>query len=220
MIARVLFLGSGLIYLVLGAWLGGGGVLMSWLGLSLFLIGVAYVLGDPRLLGKRSDGSFRLIPLLVHAPFFLSAWLALQLRRRRGEPAWNEVAPGVFVGRMSPLRELPPGAPWVIDLTCELMPPREVRGPRYRCLPTLDGTAPAREAFWSLVNEIASVEGPVFIHCAAGHGRSATFAAAVIVKRGLAADVDAAEALMKSRRPRIALVSAQRALVSSGELLG
>jgi protein-tyrosine phosphatase len=111
--------------------------------------------------------------------------------------------------------ELSPGTQWVIDLTCELIPPREVRGLRYRCLPTLDGTAPAHAAFWPLVKEIAAAEGPVFIHCAAGHGRSATFAAAVMVARGIAADVEAAEALMQRHRPRISLVASQRALVSS-----
>lgn len=216
MVARVFFLGSGLLYLGLGWWLGGPGALMSWLGLSLFLIGVSYVRGDARLLGKRHDGTFALLGLLVHAPFLGAAWLAWRLRRGRGEPAWNEVAPGLYVGRMSKPHELPPGTKWVIDLTCELLPPREVRGLRYRCLPTLDGTAPAHGTFWPLVKEVAAAEGPVFIHCAAGHGRSATFAAAVIVERGLAADVEAAEALMQRTRPRIALVDSQRALVKSG----
>ncbi len=37
------------------------------------------------------------------------------------------------------------------------------------------------------------------------------------MRRGLAADVDAAEAMMKARRPRIWLGAAQRALVISGE---
>jgi protein-tyrosine phosphatase len=215
--ARAFFLGSGLAYLALGSWLGGPGALMSWLGLSLFLIGVAYVMGSARLMGKRSDGSFPVLALVVHAPFLISAWLALELRRRRGEAPWNEVAPGIFVGRMSPLRELPPGVRWVIDLTCELVPPRGVRGPTYRCLPTLDGTAPPDETFWPLVKEVAQLDAPVFIHCAAGHGRSATFAAAVMVQRGLAADVDAAEAMMKRQRPRVALGAAQRALVQSGD---
>ncbi|MDP1822340.1 MAG: hypothetical protein Q8L48_03830 [Archangium sp.] len=215
--ARGFFLGAGVLYLVLGLRLGPSGAAMSWLGLSLFLIGVAYVRGSARGMGKRRDGSFHLLALLVHAPFLLAAWLAWQLRRRRGEPAWNEVAPGIFVGRMATSSELPPGAPWVIDLTCELVPPRAVRGDRYRCLPTLDGTAPEHEPFWALVAELAALDAPLFIHCAAGHGRSATLAAAVIVERGHAADVDAAETLMKRQRPHVALGRAQRALVMSGQ---
>ena len=211
--ARAFFLGSGLLYLWLGFRLGNAGALMSWLGLSLFIIGLAYLVGSASLMGKRRDGSFHPLGLLVHAPFLLAAWLAWQLRRRRAEAAWNEVAPGIFVGRMSPPGALPPGEPWVIDLTCELIPPRRVRGERYRCLPTLDGTAPAAAPFWALVREVAALEAPLFIHCAAGHGRSATLAAAVIVERGLAADVDAAEAMMRRHRPRVALGRAQRALV-------
>lgn len=176
--ARVFFLSSGLLYLWLGFKLGTMGVLVSWLGVSLFTMGVAYVVRSASLMGKRRDGSFHPVGLLLHAPFLLVAWLGWQLRRRRSEPAWNEVAPGIFVGRMSSPRELPPGSPWVIDLTCELLPPRRLRGERYRCLPTLDGTAPDRDPFWALVHEVVALEAPLFIHCAAGHGRSATLAAA------------------------------------------
>jgi hypothetical protein len=214
-IARGFFLLSGGVYLLLGFRLGTSGWLMSWLGLSLLIIGIAYARRSPTLMGKRPDGSFHPLGLLVHAPFLGAAWLAWQLRRRRSEPAWNEVAPGLFVGRMSPAAELPPGSPWVIDLTCELIPPRAVRGARYRCLPTLDGTAPEPESFWALVKELVHVDAPLFIHCAAGHGRSATLAVAVILERGLAADAAAAEALIKASRPRVALGRDQRRLVNS-----
>jgi protein-tyrosine phosphatase len=101
----------------------------------------------------------------------------------------------------------------VIDLTCELIPPRGVRGDRYRCLPTLDGTAPEPVQFWALVKELAVLEAPLFIHCAAGHGRSATLAVAVMLERRLAADADAAEATIQRSRPRVRLGRDQRALV-------
>jgi protein-tyrosine phosphatase len=214
-VARLFFLGAGLLYVVLGMRLGTRGVLMTWLGVSLFVTGVAYLTARPQLFGKRRDGSFAWLGLLVHAPFLAAAWVAWQLRRRRGEPAWNEVAPRIYVGRMTPLAELPPGAPWVIDLTCELLPPAKVRGERYRCLPTLDGTAPERVAFWALAKELATVDGPLFIHCAAGHGRSATLAVAVMLERGLARDAATAEAMIQQNRPRVALGVEQRALVQS-----
>jgi protein-tyrosine phosphatase len=68
-------------------------------------------------------------------------------------------------------------------------------------------------AFAALAREVAAVSGPVFIHCAAGRRRSATLAAAVIIARGLARDVDAAEALMKLKRPVVRLGQQQRALL-------
>ena len=45
-------------------------------------------------------------------------------------------------------------------------------------------------------------------------GRLATFAAALMIQRGLVANVEQAEAALKAKRPRIALGQAQRALVA------
>ncbi len=212
-IARAFFLGFGIFYLAVGCMLGLRGLLMAWLGASLLLMGLAYTRRSSRLLGKRTDGSFQYFAMLVHAIFFAVAWVAW--KNRRIEDAWNEVVPGIFVGRMTTFEKLPPGEPLIIDMTCELFPPPKVRGPRYRCLPTLDGTAPEATAFRALVKEAAAYPGPVFACCAAGHGRSATMAAAVIVARGLARTADQAEAMMQSKRPRIGLGADQRLLVSS-----
>lgn len=215
-VARAVFLGIGLLYFVLGVGLGPRGVLMAWLGLSFFVVGLAYSFRAPRLMGKRPDGTFHWLGLVVHAPFLAATWAYWQWRRRRGEPVWNEVAPGIYVGRMAGVAELPPGAPHVVDLTVELIPARAIRTGKYRCLPTLDATAPEDQAFWKLVESVAALDGPLFIHCAAGHGRSATVAAAVMMRRGLAPDADAAEKQMRAARPRVKLNPMQRALLARG----
>lgn len=212
--ARAVFLGVGLLYLVLGVGLGTRGLFAAWMGLSFFVVGLAYSFRAPRLMGKRRDGSFHLLGLLVHAPFLAATWVYWHWRRRGREPVWNEVAPGIYVGRMARPAELPPGAPHVVDLTVELIAARAIRRGSYRCLPTLDATAPEDEAFWALIDALAPLEGPLFIHCAAGHGRSATVAAAVLMRRGLAADVDAAEKQMQAARPRIRLNRDQRKLLA------
>ncbi len=208
------FLGLGALCIAYGWRAGGTGVLMVWLGVSFCVVGVAYLARSPRLMGKRADGRFSALGLLVHWPFLGASWLAWQLRRRRHPTAWNEVADGVFLGRMATLAELPPGEVRVVDLTCELWPPRKVLGPRYTCLPTLDGTAPEAAAFWALAEELARDTSPVFIHCAAGRGRSATLAAALLLARNLATDVGAAEALLQARRPQVRLSTMQRALLA------
>lgn len=64
-----------------------------------------------------------------------------------------------------------------------------------------------------LVRKVARWQGGVYIHCASGHGRSATVAAAVLMVRGLAADAKAAENLMKRVRPGIRLSLGQRRLL-------
>ena len=84
------------------------------------------------------------------------------------------------------------------------------------CLPTLDGTAPPADGLLKLVDTVESRDpsGPVYVHCAAGHGRSATVAAALMLRRGLAADVASAEATMREARPGIHLNRAQRACLA------
>ncbi len=210
-IAQGLYLGFGALYLVLGLALGLRGVLMAWLGVSLLVMGVSYSLNSARLLGKRSNGTFHPLAMVVHWVYLFTAWAAW--KNRRIEDAWNEVAPGIFVGRMAPKDKFPPGVTLAIDMTCELLAPMAVRESEYRCLPTLDGTAPSEGPFRALVAEAAKHPGPVFVFCAAGHGRSATMAAAIIVARGLAKNADEAEAMMQAKRPHVGLGAAQRALV-------
>ena len=65
------------------------------------------------------------------------------------------------------------------------------------------------EAFLVLVREVAQWPGAVYIHCAQGHGRTGTFAAAVLLAKGHCDSVDAAVARLRAVRPRLALGKAQ-----------
>jgi protein-tyrosine phosphatase len=109
--------------------------------------------------------------------------------------------------------ELPQGVGLVVDLTCELAEPRPIREGSYRCLPTLDGGAPDREQFVAVVQEVARFKGSTFIHCAAGHGRSATLAAGVLLAKGIVGSVEEAEALLRSKRRGVFLTRSQRRLL-------
>ena len=101
----------------------------------------------------------------------------------------------------------------VVDLTAELPAAEAVRAREgYLCSPVLDGTSPDAATLALLVARLRHLEG-VLVHCVAGHGRSATLAAALLIERGIARDVDEAEALMRRRRPGIRLSSAQREAV-------
>jgi protein-tyrosine phosphatase len=194
--------------------LGGVGWLLLWPASSFGLVGLGYLGVGPRVLGKREHGSRAPWARLLHAPFFAFSRLGwLSLRLLRNEACSNEVAPGLHVGRLCSVAELPGGVDLVVDLTSEFVESQAVRAKAtYRCVPTLDGLAPPQAAFVALVAEVAGFEGTVYVHCAFGHGRAATFAAAVLVARGLAADMFAAEALMKTRRPAVRLSRAQRRL--------
>lgn len=207
-------LGAGLIgaaYVVSGpAWV------VAWPALSVSVVGLGYLGLGPRVFGKRDDGTIAPANLVLLFPYHVVAWLRLRLDALRAkEDPWNEVAPGLFLGRrLTSIDELPPATAAVIDLTAEFRATPGIRERcEYRTLPTLDTAAPDYEAFRELTRWAAAHPGPVYVHCAAGHGRSAALAAGVLVLRGEVADAKAAEAYLKKARPLVSLHRAQRVVV-------
>jgi protein-tyrosine phosphatase len=71
-----------------------------------------------------------------------------------------------------------------------------------------------------MVERVAAVDCPVYVHCAHGYGRAAMLAAAVLIARGHAANLDEAERLLKRARPKIHLARRQRRLVASSCIAG
>ena len=213
-IAVILFAVAGLFAaaaLLAGPW----GLLLWWIAGTAILIGKAYLIPWPGVMGKRASGivpMYRSAILLPHVLFTIwMGWLKSRLSR---EPIWDEVAPGLYVGRRCPGDELPEGIEVVVDLTCERTEPRGLReAPTYYCLPTLDGTAPERRRYRALVKRLIPDLRPMYIHCAMGHSRSATVAAGVIIGRDIVKTVAAAEQLMKRVRPKVHLTRTQRVLV-------
>lgn len=212
----VLFLVLGVSLAGLAALIGGAGFALLWPASSVVVVSAAYLRERPAALGKRADGTLAPSALLLLAPYlvltFCIWWIERALSR---EDAADEVAPGLWVGRRPLASELPAEVGIVVDLTAELPEPAAVRRRAgYLCLPVLDGAAPAADALRGLVERLRDERG-ILLHCASGHGRSATVAAALMLDRGLARDVDEAEAAMRARRPGIRLNAVQRELLRS-----
>ena len=184
-----------------------GGIVRAlwvWTAIACAVACGAYLRNRPQWLGKR-DGAASLRALVV-LPYLLAFRVATRLMRW-----WREVdrptcvAPGIWVsGRIT---ALPSGVSTVVDLVAEYAPPRHIRRlPGYRSLPVLDGGVPPdTDVFLALVRELAAPSaGDVLVHCDSGRGRAPTFAAALLVARGLAPDVTSALSAIRARRPVIA----------------
>jgi protein-tyrosine phosphatase len=173
----------------------------AWTTVACVIAAAAYLTNRPAWLGKcHGRWSARSILML---PYLAAFRVACGLMRWwRGGDAPTLIAPGLWVGgRIT--APLPPDVTHVVDLVAEYLEPRHGRAlSGYRSLPTLDGGVPSDiEQFTNLVRELAGVDGAVLVHCDSGRGRAPTFAAALLVARGLADDVDAAIALVQCARP-------------------
>ena len=189
--------------------------LWLWPAAVLLATSVVYLVGMPRVFGKRRDGTLAWYAWLPWGPLFAYQWVVHALTRAlTTEPVATEVMPGVWVARRPRARELPPDVAIVIDLCAEFPAARGItEGRAYLAIPTLDATAPTPLEIVQAVEAVISANGGAFVHCAFGHGRSATVAAAIMIRRGYAT-LDDVEPRMRAARPRIGLNSRQRAALA------
>lgn len=196
---------------------GGFWLLLAWSGAAFSIAGAAYLAPAPWVFGKAGDGSMRAFPRLLLLPFLLVAWCRWQLEwSLSSERPWDEVAPGLFLGRRPGESRLPPGVGLVVDMAGELPAPPGLAGAyEYVSLPTLDTTAPEAARFAEVARRVAESPLPAYLHCAVGHGRSATLAAAVLLARGLAGTPAEAIGRLQAARPRVRLETCQRRLLEA-----
>jgi diacylglycerol kinase (ATP) len=123
----------------------------------------------------------------------------------------NLVAPGFYIARFpfpSESGTLRDGGVDAINNLCWEFPrdvaAERITGAEIAYVPILDGTAPTPEQFDDAVRAAAQWRAAgrcVLIHCAQGRGRSATIAAAVLVRLNYAADVEQALSMIRAARP-------------------
>lgn len=181
-----------------------------WPASSFFLVGLGYFGLGAGMLGKKPGGGRQPWAYVTAGPFllFMKGLRRVLLRLRRDEAPYDLVGIGVYVGRV-PRFELPAEVRTVVDMTSEFRATSSALAKHYVCLPTLDGAAPAHAALLAALQQSNVWDSAIYVHCAAGHGRSALFAACLLVAKGDAADVDEAMRQMKRARPRVHLTSEQ-----------
>lgn len=188
----------------------------AWIGIIALLIGVAYYRRAPQWLGKRPDGRLPFYAWVFWAPHLILSWLTyVAFRAIRGENAADLVSPRVYVGRRPRASEIPKDVTLVIDLCAELPTRAYIRDKyTYLALPTLDGTEPTEADLERAITAFRATPGAAYVHCAFGHGRSATVAAAILLDQGLF-DAETVESEMKKARSGIRMSGPQRARLRS-----
>jgi protein-tyrosine phosphatase len=181
--------------------------LLLWPASSFSVVASAYIAIGPRIIGKKSNGTLAWYSIIVLLPYLLFTWISWHiLRLINNERPCNEVSPNLIIGRRLHANDLPGEINLVIDLTSEFIEPRGVRtGRAYFCVPMLDGAVPSEADLVRAMTAANESQGPVYIHCAQGHGRSGLVAAAVLLSQGRSANADDAIRSLKAARPKVHL---------------
>ncbi len=180
---------------------------MSWLlwgsGISWIFVGCAYGGLGAGIFGKRATGRMASVNICLLLPYLFVTWFLWYIQQLlTKEPPYNEIAPGLWLGRRCSGKGLPSGIKLIVDMTSEFSEPADLQSGRsYVCVPTLDASVPSDKAFADLVQTIVASPGPVYVHCALGHGRSAAVMTAVLVAKGSKATIEQAEQSVKQARP-------------------
>lgn len=193
----------------------GWGWLVAWLGLNFIALGIAHSLRARSLFGKRHDGTLPLWSWFVFLPlhlFTLTTWHLIRLVSR--EPAYNVVDESLVIGRRLLPSELPGKFDNYVDLAAEFAEPRKVRQlPGYLSFPMLDGSTATPGDLHAAVCRLRP--GRTYVHCAQGHGRTATFAIAFLIASGKERNVDEALQILQAVRPGLRINRQQRETVGT-----
>ena len=190
----------------------------GWTSFCFAWLALAYGVLGPRALLKGPDGRLSWLSWLLLGPYHSLNNLCLWAARFSREPAFHEILPGLYLGRrLSPgqARLLSVGA--VLDVTAELSECSSFLRPGldYRLLPTLDKRPLLPEQIAQAVEFIRSAQTPVYVHCALGHGRSASVVAAYLIACQKVQGVDEAETFLAKIRPQVGLTAQQKQSVQA-----
>ena len=165
--------------------------------ISAITLTCAYWIKNPKLIaGKDENGNINWIIFLINFPWLIitySVWLVQfwLSRENKCDRITNNIDIGCY-----PIDMRNCEYDIVIDLTSEFPKPRNILC-EYHCYPNLDGIA--------LVNINIPLgitkTSKIFIHCAQGHGRSATYCSFLLLKLGLVEKGLTALDLILKKRP-------------------
>lgn len=200
---------------------GGSAYFLLWPALSFLIVAIAYFGVGPGVFGKQQGGTLEPIRQILLSPFLLYLWLVWHIVRLISrESPYDQLTESIFIGRRLLSSERPVQFDHVVDLTCEFNEPSAMRSTGYIVFPTLDTHHPSLEELRRRVEIIANLDGTVYIHCAQGHGRTATLAIAYLLHTGHSATVDDAIKYVLDHRPLAHLGRSQRQILQALRMSG
>lgn len=190
--------------------IGGAALWLWWCAASLSLI-VLFYLWTGAAGFQKQGGQHSLAVTLLLAPYLFGAWINSRWWTRN-RPAPDEIADNVWLGRMPSVQNMRSGGfSSLCDFTAELPAPQGDW--HYAGMNWLDLVVPNAAQLKAAAFQIESSRayGSVLVCCALGYSRSASAVLAWLLLTRRAADVDAAEAMLRKVRPQIVLGALHRA---------
>jgi hypothetical protein len=97
---RVLFVIAGFLFAAYAARYRGLALVLLWPSVSFTVVGLAYCGLGVSVFGKRPNGSMSMRSVILLLPYLVYLWTVWYvLRLIKTEPAYNELVPGVLIGR-------------------------------------------------------------------------------------------------------------------------
>ena len=193
-------------------------LLFAYPALSFLLLAVAYAGVGPGLFAKQPTGRLTFQCWLLFAPYFLLNGVIFRLHcLLNREPVYAEVVPNLFFGRRLTERESREAVRlgWlaVLDLAPEFAEAPSLRKlPGYRSLPVLDASAPNEQQLRDVTVWLTAAvkNGPVYVHCALGHGRTGCVVVAYLLSAGIVKTVAEGVQMLQAKRAGVRLNRTQR----------
>jgi protein phosphatase len=185
------------------------GAFLCWPAAALGITSAGYFGLAPAIFRKK-DGRLPWSTRFALAPILIGQHLSLLYYRRQCR-AWDEIVPGVLIGRALSETEaavaVEQGVTAVLDLTAEFSEAAPFRRLPYLNVPILDLTAPTQEQMRAAIEFISehAATGVIYRHCKIGYSRSAAVVGAYLLDVGLAANVEEAIDMLRRARPTIVI---------------